>query len=196
MTPIFGYKKGYSNVDAYWFGKVKNHDHKFVRCAAGLMMPILDREQGAVVVVAELFSLTKAVDLWLVGQDWGEWKEVRNSMAQFRRDLKFQQIITDKEEARPLIRRMRDVYHGQNEIPVYTDIAPKYALTEIGRSTIDEMFEEGRLHVDEQDLRDIDSPIRLALQCVVCWLRDYPVVYRPSQPTPQGFGHILGIEGL
>ena len=190
------YKRGYGDIDPYWYGLIQGHDRKFIRCSAGLIMPILDRALGAVVVVAELYRISP-VDLWIIAVESGDWRHVRNSLAQYRRDLKFSQLITDKEEARPLIRRMPDVYQGQNEIPIYTDLAPSYAMTEVGRLTTDEMFEEGRLHVDEDNIGRIDEdPARLALQGVVCWMRDYPMIYKPAESSPQSIGKILGVEGL
>jgi len=194
---ILGYKKLVGNEDSYWFGRVQNHDRKFIRCAVGLSMPILDRAQGAVVVVAELYRLTGPQDLWIIAMEVGDWSDVRAGLTQFRRDLKYGIVICDCEEARPLVRRMKEVYYGLSEIPIYTDVKPEYALTEVGRSTVDEMFQEGRLHAEEHMIDRLDEePIARALQSVVCHLRDWPAIYATNRERQGGFGNILGIEGL
>lgn len=196
MNPILGYRKAVGNQDAQWYGKFMGHDRTFIRVAAGLCMPILDRAFGAIVVVGELYRITAPGDYWILGCESGEWRDVRGAMAQFRKDLKYGQIITDCEEARPLIRKMPEVFYAVSEIPIYTSICPSYALSEVGRSTVDQMMEEGRLHAEQSAIDKIDEePVMRALCSVICYLRDWPFHYKPSKQAART-GNILGTVGL
>lgn len=51
---LLGYKAPPGETP-YWFGKHEGVDRKFVRVIAGVVLPQLERQMGALVVIGELF---------------------------------------------------------------------------------------------------------------------------------------------
>jgi len=194
---VLGYKKTVGDEPSYWYGSVHGADRQFIRVVAGISLPILDRVSGATVVIGEIFNKANPLDLWAIDAAVGEWTEMENSLLQFRRDLKFDHMIVDTDQALEVLRRRRDLSYGISEIPLSSYTAPSYALTEIGRAKTAQMRSEGRLHIDEVEkiLKWDPDPAHLALQAATCWLLDRPAIYATPR-APRGIGRILGLEGL
>ena len=195
---ILGYKQQIGADVPYWFGKVAGADRKFVRVVAGLAMPIHDFVNGAVVVLGELYRLTGPMDLTVLDAYIGEWGAVENALTQFRRDLKFDHVIVDREEARELIFRMRGLRHGLSEIPLVSYACQPYALTEVGRAKIDSMAADNLLHGGEAmfELDRDENQAGRALQAAVTWMQEWPAYYPPARRRAQVTSHHLGYEGL
>jgi hypothetical protein len=195
---VLGYKRTIGDESPYWYGEVHGGDRQFIRMVVGVSVPIMDRVTGACVVVGEVFNKANPVDLWAIDAAVGRWPELENGLLQFRRDLKFDHVICDSEQAESVLRRRNDLWRGISEIPISCYAAAPYALTEIGRARAAQMRIEGRLHMDEVEniLNNWDpEPSRIALQIAVCWLMDRPAIYSTRQPH-RGIGRILGLDGL
>lgn len=198
IIPILGYAKQAYREPPYWFGSVNGEDHKFIRVVAGVSLPIFDRMSGAVIVLGETHRSSSPMNLFMIAASVGSWPSVENQLAQFRKDLKFGDAVLDSEPARGVFFRMRGVKYGYEEIPLISHVAPDYSLSEIGRSYVNELLAEGRLHGNlgiKQELEREKSTASAALQMAVCWMREWPAIYAaPSAPQTQG--RILGMEGL
>ena len=194
---ILGYKQQQGDTDAYHYGKVGGGDRKFARVVAGCALPILDRMSGAIVVVGEIFRPSGPASWVALDAAAGAWPEVENEMAKFRRDMKFTHVIVDSEAARPVIWHMKGVNYGVHEIPLLSYAAPSFAASEIGRAYVDELIRETRLNIEGVKVNmEIEPQIAaLALQCAMCWMRDWPSIYLPvrKQTTRRNY---LGAEGL
>ena len=196
---IIGYKRPVGGEDAFWYAKFKGVDRKYIRMLAGLSLPILDRVSGAVVIIGELYKQTGPQDLTALACKVGSWPEVENALTQFRKDMKFDHVICDREEAREVIFRMPGVHFGLNEIPLSTYTAPEYACTEVGRAKTDQMIAEGRLHIEDATSQlDLEPEAGMRALCsVVIWASDFSrAYYSPTRKREPGSGRILGVEGL
>lgn len=195
---IAGYKGQIGDQVPYWFCKVAGADRKFIRVIAGVALPILERTSGAVIVLGELYRSTGSPDLIALGASVGEWGTVENALAQFRRDLKFDHVIVDREEAREIMFRLPGLQHGLSEIPLVTYSCESYAVTEVGRAKVDSMIADGRLHVDEirgaLD-REPEQGLR-ALAAAVVWMQEWKAYYPPARKRFSVSQNILGVEGL
>ena len=201
MTAIFGYKKPLGHDEAYWYGKIGGHDRKFVRVLCGVALPILDRMSGAAVVIAETFHKTQTQDLWCVAATVGRWPQLENSLIEYREKLKFDHIICDIEQARPILMRIPQLWFGLHDIPLCTDVGPEYSCSEVGQSRVNQLILEGRLHGFSKNddfyhiLSDEAEQGMKALCAVICWANDLPAIYNTKKPQPR-MGRVLGIEGL
>jgi hypothetical protein len=198
-SPILGYKKSIDRQEPYWYAKIEGKDYKYIRVVAGLALPILDRVGGAVIILAERYSVASPPTLTAIAAACGEWSAVESALAQYRRDVKFGHIIVDKEEARRVIWRMRGLNYGLNEIPLVSYAAPSYALSEIGRNKTDQLIAEKRLiipsHIERECAYDNEMAC-IAIQCAVCWCLDSPAYYAPLRQRAQGIGNVIGVTGL
>jgi len=196
MTQL-GYKKQLGAEVGYWFGEVEGADRQFIRVAAGVAMPILERSLGGVVIVGEIYNQAIPASFWLLDARVGEWGEVKTAMVQFRRDYLFGEYVTDTEQARMVLMEDRDIYGG--EPPLISDYAEPWMTTEVGRSAVAQLRAEGRFHIPELVEKYLEfsdgEPSYLAIQSVTCKLQRRPAIYTLPQQR-RGFGRVLGVEGL
>lgn len=177
----------------YYYGKVNGHDKKFIRLIAGLMMPRLDRQVSAVVVLAELYRSVSPPDLSAVGAAMGNWSEVESAIIQFHKDLQFDHIITENEAARRLLWRIPQL------TKCVSYAAPSYAVSELGRQKADALIGEGRLHLDEIETILGHEPEQgaKAIQLVVCYAQEFPAIYPNIRKTKQPeYQKVWGTTGL
>lgn len=197
---VLGYKKQIGSNDAYWFGKVGENraDTKFIRVVAGVALPILDRISGAVVVLGETYRISGPTSWIGLGACCGQWAKVENAMTQFRRDLKFDHVIVDCEQARTVIWRMQSLQFGINDIPLVTYAAPYWATGEMGRSYTNELILEDRLLLDaiRPELNNEFQMGALALNLITAWSKEHLAYYAPTRERQRGSHDILGVEGL
>mgnify|MGYP003394571594 FL=1 len=197
---LLGYKRSIGGSDAHHYGKSEGVDKKFIRVICGAALPIFDRMLGAVVVIGEIYRPSGPASWVALEANCGEWFAVENALTQFRTDLKFTHIIVEREEARRVLWTMRGLNYGINEIPLTTYAAPFYASQEIGRSYVAEVWRgEGRLVIPDEVQAQIEmEPTMgaLALQCVMCWMKDNVSYYAPLRQRERGTGRPLGVEGL
>jgi hypothetical protein len=196
---ILGWKKGSGNTDTYWFGKVAGEDRKFIRVVAGVVLPQLDRETGAAVIVGEMLRAFGPMDLTVLEVATGTWPMVENALRQLRADLKFGTAVVDREDTRELIYKIPGLTYGLGECPCGSYEAPKYALTEIGRQKVDAMIGEGRLHIDEvmkdKMEQEMDQAAK-ALCLAVAWMTDSKAVYKPAKEEKRAPRRYFGAAGL
>lgn len=191
---ILGFKKVPDSDDYHFSSK-----EKFIRVIAGLALPLQDRVLGAIVVLGEKYSPSGIVTLVGLGAKSGPWPDVEVAAAQFRRDLKFNYAIVENETYVDYLFYMRGLKYGEGDIPLIKYAAPKYAMTEVGRSYVDELFLEGRLLIDKsiKDELDLEPEMgALALKLVCTWTREFRAVYKPIRKSEPRQGRILGMEGL
>lgn len=181
----------------YWFGKHEGVDRKLVRVMAGVVLPQLERQMGALVVIGELFRSFGPVDLSGLAARVGAWSDIENALGQFRKDLKFDHVITENDESRELLWRIPGLSWGVGEIPCLTYAAPKWASTEVARQKVDALVSEGRLHIDNFKSvldREPEQGAK-AIQFAVTWALENKAYYQPTRKPPRGTGW-LGTEGL
>lgn len=195
-----GYKKSIGGSDSYHYGKFEGVDRRYIRIIAGASLPILNRVQGAVVVIAEQYRSSGPPSWIAIGAAVGKWSHVENSMVQFRMDLKFTHVVVDREEARQVIWTIRGLSWGISDIPLVTYTAPSYASEEVGRSYVGQLWRtEGRLTLPDGVKKEINEESQqgaLALQCALCWMKEFPAIYVPTRQDNRRQGMILGMEGL
>lgn len=195
---ILGFKPSVGGNDSYHFGTVAGDGRKFIRVFLGAVLPVLDRQKGAGIVIAENYRPSAPPSFVLLEGYAGAWPHLENRISEWRKNLKFNVVVVDKEQIKPLLWRMKGLQYAEQEIPWYPAVAPSYAAGEIGRSYANELISENRLIIPEsvQAMIEDESEIgRLAIQCVVCYAREIPAYYAPlRQEKPSG--QILGVRGL
>jgi hypothetical protein len=176
----------------YWYGKVNSVDKKFIRCMAGLMMPHVDRQVAAVVVLAELHRSSSPADLTAVGADVCHWAEIEKALIQFHKDLQFDTIIVENEAARRLLWRIPQL------TPCLTYAAPAHAVGEVGRQKTDAMIGEGKLHLEQVETLLGHEPEQggRAIQLVVTWAQEFPAFYRVKKTAQPEYKKVWGTAGL
>jgi len=191
---IMGWKNPHGETP-YFFGKVNSVDRKFIRVITSVILPISGRQRGVVIVMAESYRPGTPMDLIALAAKAGPWKVIEDSLVKYRRDLKFDHIVTDSEESRHLIRRIPGLSYGQ--IPMLICTAPKTAFTEAGRQRVDSLVDQGRLHLDAiKHVLDVEGELGLrALAAVVAWGSEHPAFYRKAS-SKQPEGTPLGTVGL
>ena len=123
---------------------------------------------------------------------------VKNSLTQFCRDLKPDNIVCENEQSRRLVWPITDVLVGQLPFNVLSSVAPAHATTELGRQNVELLINEDRLHISHLlDVMDTEKDQSdRALRCAINWALDYPAFY-PGKPRPQPkYKRVLGTEGL
>jgi hypothetical protein len=183
-------------TDPYWTGTVEGHKKKFIRVIVGLVLPQLDRQFAAVIVLGELYRSFQPMDLTGLGAAVGSWPEVKGALLQFCRDLKPDHIITENQETQQTLWRIPEISTG----PALTYEAPKYATTEVGRQNVQAMLDEDRLHVGHLlDVMDHEpDQANKALQCAVNWAIEFTALYRQGQKKcgPLEYKRVFGSDGL
>ena len=197
-TVILTYHKGDSLGGAYWHGTILKKEMKFVRVICGLAHPQLDRQAAALIVLGELQRSFAPPDFTGLAAATGTWPEVKNSLTQFCRDLKPDNIVCENEQSWRLVWPITDVLVGQLPFNVLSSVAPAHATTELGRQNVELLINEDRLHISHLlDVMDTEKDQSdRALRCAINWALDYPAFY-PGKPRPQPkYKRVLGTEGL
>jgi hypothetical protein len=128
----------------------------------------------------------------------GTWPEVENALTQFRKDLKFNPLITENEDSVELLWNSHGLFYGIGEIPLGTYAAPTWGVTEVARQKVDAMVREGRLHLDGISAildREPEQGVR-ALQFAVSWIIENPMIYITSRSGIRQPRRLLGLDGL
>lgn len=183
---ILGYKAP-PGEDSYFFGKVDGVDKKFRRVIAGIVLPVFDRQESAVVMIAELFRVNRPQDFTVLDCSIGDWPHVEQSLLEYDKQLQFRDAIVPTKEERQLLWRIPWSTH------ILTWHAPKWALTEVGRQKVNELIKEGRLHLGAVEAVMGKEPelSGKALQTAVCYALDWNPPYivkkrRPAEYRPLG----------
>jgi|SRR5690349_13659956 len=187
---ILGHKAPLGEQE-YWHGKIDGQERKYRRVVAGIILPVLDRQEGGVLVIAEKFSISGPQDFTGLAVCVGEWPKIERALVEYDQQLKFGDAITPTEPERRLLWRL------PLSTMVRTWHAPAWALTEVGRQKINELGVEGRLHLEpiESDMRgDPDVAVK-ALQVALGYCIDWNPPYltkkaRPREERP------IGVRGL
>src|SRR5262245_17177839 len=190
---LLGYKEATPGDDNYHFGKIGGVDKKYIRVLAGVILPVYERTQGAVVVIGELFQrTTPAQDFTGLGAAVGPWPEIERALKEFDKGLQFRDAILETDDLRPLMWTMRGL-----SMHILTAVAPKYAFNEVGRQKVDQLISDGKLHLGliEDTMEAAKEPAAHALQAAVCWCLEFPPIYR-SKPKAQPEWKPLGVTGL
>lgn len=181
--------------DSYYFGKINGQDKKFIRVIAGLMPGKVRGETTAMVVLAELYRSISPMDLTAVGAFLdNDWENVKRKTAEFARDLQFDTIVVESEEARKILpRRLPEIGRA------LASAAPKHALTEEGVQIVDAMIAAGKLHLDgvTDDLRYEPEQGAKAIQLAVCYAQLFSAHYRTApKKAALELKHVWGTTGL
>jgi hypothetical protein len=192
---ILEYHKAESQrASSYWTGKVLGREMKFVRVNCGLAVPQLDRQAAALIILGELFRSFAPVEFHGLAAAVGSWPEVKNALMTVCRDLKPDNIIVQDEQSRKLVFPITDSLVGVTPVNVLSSVAPAHALTEVGRSSVDLLFKEDRLHIDhllpvlDQEKDQSDKALRFAVN----WALEFTALY-PGKKRPQPkYGRLLG----
>lgn len=196
-----GYTKQTPAEPAHWFGDFGEEQKKFIRVAAGLAIPYLDRSQGAVIVLGELMRPSGPQDFTALAATVGYWPEIEMTLIQYRQDLKYGHIITEpRREIREQLWRIAGLSYGGSDIPLLTYEAPKYAVEETARQKIWSLIKEGRLHLELVEstlmLNDLQDPDVRALQSALIWMVERKPIYQAARPKRPPVSEIWGVEGL
>jgi hypothetical protein len=192
---ILEYHKAESQgASSYWTGKVLGRDMKFVRIIVGLAHPTLDRQAAAAITIGELYRSFAPADFHGLAAAVGSWPEVKNVLMTVCRDLKPDNIVVQDEQSRKLVFPITDSLVGVTPVNVLSSVAPAHALTEVGRSSVDLLFKEDRLHIDhllpvlDQEKDQSDKALRFAVN----WALEFTALYPgKNRPQPQ-YGRLLG----
>jgi hypothetical protein len=198
-TVLLDYHKPESQgANAYWTATVEGHEKKFIRVFAGLATPQLDRQAAAVIVLGELQRSFAPPDFTGLAAAVGTWPEVKNSLTQFCRDLKPDNIVCENEQSRRLVWPITDALVGQLPFNVLSSVAPPHALTELGRQNVELLITEDRLHIEHLlDVMDQEKePADKALRCAVNFALEFTAFYPGKKRGPLQYKRILGTEGL
>ena len=71
--------------DPYYFGKVNGVDRKFCRLVAGVILPMSDRQPGAVIVLGELYRGFAQPDFTGLGCATGEYNAIEQALKELDR---------------------------------------------------------------------------------------------------------------
>ena len=196
-TVVLDYKPANSLGGAYWHGNVLGKEMKFVRVHAGLAIPQLDRQAAAVIVLGELQRSFAPPDFTGLAAAVGSWPAVKGALTAFCRDLKPDLIIVADEPSRKLVFPITDTLIGAPVVPsCYA--APPHALTEVGRSAVDQLFKEDRLHVDHlMDVLDSEKDqADMALRLAISYASEFSAFYPGKPRGPLQLKRVFGVEGL
>lgn len=177
--------------DEYWHGKIDGVEKKFRRIIVGVILPLLDRQEGAAVVIAEKFSISGPQDFTGLSCALGQWPEIERSLLEYDRNYQFRDAITPTEPERRLLWQIP----MSNMVRTYH--APPWALTDLGRQKVNQLGEEGRLHlhVIEADMRHDPDVSAKALQVAVSYGVDWNPPYITKKKGPIE-SHPIGVKGL
>ena len=187
---ILGRKSPFGE-EPYSFGKVDGIEKKFRRVVAGVILPVLDRQEGGVVIVGEKFSISGPQDFTGLGVCLGQWPAIERSLLEYDKTLQFSDAITPNEAERKLLWRI------PMSMSIRTWFAPDWALTEVGRQKVNQLGTEGRLHLDavEADMRHDPDVSTKALLLAVSYMIDWNPPYLTKKPRPMEMTP-LAVKGL
>jgi len=187
---ILGHKAPLGEEE-YWFGRIDGVEKKFRRIICGVILPVLDRQEGGVVVIGEKFSISGPQDFTGLAVALGAWPEIERALVEYDQQLKFRDAITPTEPERKLLWRL------PLSMMVRTWHAPAWALTEVGRQKVNQLGVEGRLHMDavESDMRGDPDVATKAAQVALCYAIDWnpPYITKKARPIEM---HPVGTRGL
>ena len=180
--------------DSYWFGKVDGQEKKYIRVLAGIMLPVYERQFGALVVLGERYNRIRPEPSFEgLAASVGEWGALERALMEHERDYQFRDLIIDDDKQRPLLWKIR----GLNPL-VLTAAGPSYAVSEIGRQKTDQLIEQGKLHVEP--IRScLESEMDMApkaLQVALCYALEYPALYRAKPKAQLDYKHMAGTKRL
>lgn len=187
---ILGYRAT-PGEEPYFFGKVDGVDKKFRRVIAGIMLPVFDRQEAAVVVIAERFQINRPQDFTVLECAIGEWPGVERALLEADRQLQLRDAIVPTKEERKLLWRIPWSEH------ILTWQAPPWALTDVGRTKVNDLIKEGRLHLGSAETvmgRDPELSGK-ALQVAATYALDWNPPYIVKKPRPMQ-AQPLGVRGL
>jgi len=188
---ILGHKAP-AGEEPYWFGKVDGVDKKFRRIIAGIILPVFDRQEGAAVILAEHFSISKPQSFVVLDAYVGLWPEVEKALLQYDKNFQFRIAVVPTKEERLLLWRI------PWSMDILTWFAPSWALTAVGHQKVDQLFKEGRLDAAVLESAAVGDSLDLgakALQVAVNYATDWNPPYITKTPKPQE-SHPIGTRGL
>ena len=187
---------GYKNIggDEWWYGKINATDVKFCRVSAGLMIPRLDRQEGALVAVGEHYSRTSPPRWLALMAAVGGWPQLERSCAEFRKSLKIGTLVIEPSpDAREAAFRIPGLDWSLEVIPLVTVDAEAYFADEIARQKVNQLLPEKRLDLSMVQSILEQSPEQgfRALQAVMTYHLDN-VAFYPKTVKPMEFEHTWG----
>jgi hypothetical protein len=197
-STILDYHKASSLGGAYWTGTILKKEMKFVRVIAGLATPQLDHQAAALIILGELQRSFAPPDFTGLAAATGSWPEVKNSLTQFCRDAKPDNIICENEPSRKLVWPITDALVGQLPFNVLSSVTPAHATTELGRQNVELLINEDRLHISHLlDVMDSEKDqADKALRCAINWALEFTAIYPGKKRGPLQLKRVLGTEGL
>jgi hypothetical protein len=183
--------------DPYQYGKINGVNKKLCRVLVGACLPIFGQGRGAIVALGEIYRASSPPEWYVLGATTGAWPRVERALAEYRRNLKFNIVVSDSDEARTVIGRIPGLKYGQGTIPLLSYTAPREAFSEAGRQRVNSLASEGRVHLDDWKHVVDSDPGPKALQSAVIWADQNPAPYRHKQKSKQPeYKKILGTTGL
>lgn len=195
---ILSYRPSVNGSDPYHFGITNGLERKFIRVIVGTILPLLDRQAGAAIVLGENYRVMGPASWVAFDAICSIWAPVENRLMQWRSDLKFTHVVVDAEPAKRVIYDMKGLSYGLSEIPMGVYAAPDHFDTEVGRSLVDELIKERRLVLPYEVQRSMaleKDGSKGALQAAMTWAKRHPATYAPIR-KPRRTGNIIGLEGL
>jgi hypothetical protein len=193
---ILGHKEE-PGAEPYWFGKINGVDKKFARVIAGVILPMTDRQAGCVAVIGELFRGFAAPDFTGLAAAVGGYGQIKRALMEFDRDLQFRDLIVERNELRS---EFWETKMPGLSLMIRTATAPQTAFAELGRQRVDELIEQGHLHVEliEDTLAKGETEVTTkAVHAAVMWMLEYPHLYRNSKKRGQPeYQRVWGTDGL
>lgn len=178
--------------DSYFFGKVDGVDRKYRRIVAGIILPVFDRQQAAVVMIGEQFKITGPQNFTGLEITIDSWPQVERALLEYDKKLQFRDAIVPTKQERTLLWRVQMSAH------VLTWYAPDWALTDVGRQKVDQLIAEDRLQFDTAFQSSMSADPELsakALQTAVSYAVDWnpPYITKKARPVDM---QPLGVKGL
>lgn len=190
---ILGFKQPPGD-DEYWYGKINGQDLKFKRVIAGIILPVFDRANGAVVVIGEKFERTTTTQSF-VGLDAavGPLPAIEQALREFDKRLQFRDAIMPTDGERKLLWKIPGL-----SLHILTWYAPDWATGEIGRQKVDQLGTEKRINIDmiRAILSQDPETSAKALQVAVGYALDWNPPYKSKEVKQPVYGRILGTDGL
>jgi hypothetical protein len=185
-------RKSPAGEEPYYFGKLDGVDKKFRRVIAGVILPVFDRTEGAVCVIAETFSISRPQEFTVLDAYVGLWPDVERELLQYDKNFQFSDAIVPTKAERMLLWRI------PWSAGIRTWQAPDWALTAVGHQKVDQLFKEGRLNADKLEAATTGDSLDLgskALDVAVNYCLDWNPPYITKTPKPVE-SHPLGVKGL
>ena len=177
----------------YYFGKVDGVEKKFRRVIAGIILPVFDRQQAAVVMIGEQFKISGPQVFVGLEITVDYWPQVERALLEYDKRLQFRDAIVPTKAERMLLWRIGLSTH------VLTWQAPDWALTDVGRQKVDQLIAEDRLHLDTQFQSSMSHDPELsskALQTAVIYALDWNPPYITKSRMSVYQMQPIGTKGL